>query len=70
MLRTRYPDAKIVLAGDDDRQTEGNPGRTAANAAATAVGGLVAFPDWPADAPLTLTDFNDLANWRAAHEPT
>lgn len=70
VLRARYPDAEIVLTGDDDRQTKGNPGRTAANAAATAVGGQVVFPNWPADAPLTLTDFNDLANWRAAHEPT
>ena len=37
-----------------------------ANAAAVAVGGLVVFPLWPQDAPADLTDFNDLANWRAA----
>ncbi|MDG9926543.1 MULTISPECIES: toprim domain-containing protein [unclassified Pseudomonas] len=67
-LRASYPAAEIVIAGDDDRQTEGNPGRTAATAAALAVSGLVTFPDWPADAPPELTDFNDLANWRAAHE--
>ncbi|WP_230925283.1 toprim domain-containing protein [Pseudomonas wenzhouensis] len=65
-LRAKHPHASIIIAGDDDRQTEGNPGRTAANAAAVAVGGLVVFPLWPADAPNNLTDFNDLANWRAA----
>ncbi|MEE1951066.1 toprim domain-containing protein [Pseudomonas alcaligenes] len=67
-LRAKYPGAEIVIAGDDDRQTEGNPGRTAATAAALAIGGLVTFPAWPADAPPELTDFNDLANWRAPHE--
>lgn len=65
-LREKHPHASIIIAGDDDRQTEGNPGRMAANAAAVAVGGLVVFPLWPQDAPADLTDFNDLANWRAA----
>ncbi len=65
-LREKHPHASIIIAGDDDRQTESNPGRTAANAAAVAVGGLVVFPLWPQDAPADLTDFNDLANWRAA----
>ena len=72
-LRRLYPDAQLVFAGDDDRQTaakgKGNPGRTAANAAAVAVGGRVVFPEWPTDAPLALSDFNDLATWRASHEP-
>ena len=66
-LRTEYPDTEIIIAGDDDRQTEGNPGRAAANAAAAACGGLVTFPEWPADAPLTLSDFNDLAAWSRHH---
>ncbi|MEA1605163.1 toprim domain-containing protein [Pseudomonas sp. T5W1] len=65
-LREKHPHASLIIAGDDDRQTEGNPGRMAANAAAVAVGGLVVFPLWPQDAPADLTDFNDLANWRAA----
>jgi len=72
-LRRRYPNAQLVFAGDDDRQTaaegKGNPGRTAANAAAVAVGGQVVFPEWPAEAPLSLSDFNDLATWRASHAP-
>lgn len=67
-LRARYPGLELILAGDDDRHTEGNPGRTAANAAAVAAGGQVAFPDWPADAPTALSDFNDLANWKRTHE--
>lgn len=72
-LRRSHPEAMLIFAGDDDRQTEavgkGNPGRAAANAAAVAVGGRVVFPDWPACAPPSLTDFNDLAVWRATHEP-
>ena len=72
-LRRTYPDCSLIFAGDDDRLTaaegKGNPGRTAANAAAAAVGGEVVFPAWPATAPLTLSDFNDLATWRASHEP-
>lgn len=68
-LRAEYPDTEIIIAGDDDRLTDGNPGHTAANAAAAACGGLVTFPDWPADAPPTMTDFNDLAVWRRTHAP-
>lgn len=68
-LRARHGSAiQIVVAGDDDRQTEGNPGRTAATAAAVAIGAEVAFPEWPEDAPVELTDFNDLQRWRAEHE--
>jgi len=66
-LRAEYHSVEIIIAGDDDRRTDGNPGRTAANAAAVAAGGLVTFPEWPADAPDTLTDFNDLAVWSKAH---
>ena len=66
-LRARYPDVEIIIAGDDDRNTDGNPGRAAANAAALACRGLVTFPEWPVDAPPSLTDFNDLANWRRAN---
>ncbi|EXF95600.1 topoisomerase [Pseudomonas fluorescens HK44] len=66
-LRSRYPGQAIVITGDDDRLTDGNPGRKAANAAAAAVGGQVAFPKWPEGAPDDLTDFNDLANWKLAN---
>jgi putative DNA primase/helicase len=67
-LRARYPETPFLIAGDDDRSTEGNPGRAAANVAAAAVGGDVAFPEWPEGAPAELTDFNDLANWSRSHD--
>jgi putative DNA primase/helicase len=59
-LRKLYPDAALIVAADDDHQTEGNPGRTAAAGAAKAVGGIVAFPMFPSDRPDKATDFNDL----------
>jgi len=66
-LRAEYHTAEIIIAGDDDRRTAGNPGRMAAHAAAVAAGGLVTFPEWPAGAPDTLSDFNDLYRWEADH---
>ena len=66
-LRAKHPGLEIIIAGDDDRLTPGNPGRTAAHAAAVAVGGQVVFPEWPAAAPDSLTDFNDLVAWSNAH---
>ncbi|XKE44614.1 toprim domain-containing protein [Halomonas organivorans] len=62
-LCARYPGLDIVIAGDDDRQTPGNPGRMAANEAALAIGALVVFPVWPEGVPGSLSDFNDLARW-------
>lgn len=65
-LQRRYPDAVLIVAGDDDRQTEGNPGRTSAIKAAAALGCGLVLPEWPTDAPVTLSDFNDLRQWREA----
>lgn len=65
-LQRHYPDSPLIIAGDDDRQTEGNPGRAAATQAAAVLGCGLVLPPFPADAPLELSDFNDLANWRAA----
>ncbi|MEA9997198.1 toprim domain-containing protein [Pseudomonas sp. 10B1] len=65
-LRAKYPQQKIIIAGDDDRQTRGNPGRVAAIAAALAIDAQVVFPDWPAGASLELSDFNDLKMLGAA----
>ena len=59
-LRAKYPAVKIIIAADDDHQTDGNPGVTNATAAAMAVGGLLAVPVFPADRPDKATDFNDL----------
>jgi len=54
-IRKAYPDANIIIAGDDDRHTKGNPGRTSADKAANRSGGSVIFPDYENG-----TDFNDL----------
>lgn len=64
-LQRQHPDAVLIVAGDDDRMTEGNPGRTAAIKAAATLGCGLIFPPWSGAEPLTLSDFNDLANWRA-----
>jgi putative DNA primase/helicase len=59
-LHAKYPTLKIIIAADDDHLTPGNPGLTKAGAAALAVGGLVAVPDFGTDRPDKATDFNDL----------
>ncbi|RWU19219.1 topoisomerase [Pseudomonas alkylphenolica] len=65
-LRRLYPEAVLIIAGDDDRLTEGNPGRTAATKAATALGCGRVLPQWSDDAPLEFSDFNDLRQYRRA----
>lgn len=62
--RNRWPDADLIVCGDDDRTTPGNPGAAAARAAALAAGARFALPDWPPAAPLNLSDFNDLHQWQ------
>ncbi|MBH9659522.1 hypothetical protein JAO05_31125, partial [Burkholderia pseudomallei] len=57
----QYPDARIVVCADDDHTTKGNPGVTKARAAAEAVAGIVAVPDFGPNRPAAGTDFNDLA---------
>lgn len=53
-LRIRYPACRLIIAADNDANTEGNPGQTAAREAATACGAVLAVPSIPGD-------FNDLA---------
>ena len=67
-LQRQHPDAVLIVAGDDDRMTEGNPGRTAANKAAATLGCGLIFPPWCGSEPLTLTDFNDLRQWQEANQ--
>ncbi|MDP3424699.1 MAG: toprim domain-containing protein [Burkholderiaceae bacterium] len=43
-LRAKFPDLRMIMCADDDFATPGNPGLTAANKAAQAVGGVVAVP--------------------------
>lgn len=64
-LQRQHPDSLLVIAGDDDRQTEDNPGKTAAIKAAATLGCGLVLPPWAGDEPPHLSDFNDLANWRA-----
>ncbi|MEE2731731.1 MAG: toprim domain-containing protein [Pseudomonadota bacterium] len=63
-IREAYPQAKIVVAGDDDRQSEGNPGRTKAHEAAFNAKGMVTFPNF-CRPDCTCTDFNDAACCRS-----
>jgi putative DNA primase/helicase len=63
-LRAKYPELQIIVCADDDYRTAGNPGIVKATQAASAVGGLVAIPDFGADRPDSATDFNDLASHR------
>ncbi|HRI90347.1 MAG TPA: toprim domain-containing protein [Accumulibacter sp.] len=60
--RAAWPGAELVICADNDRKTEGNPGLTAATAAAKAVGARLAAPEFPEGA--SGSDFNDLANLR------
>lgn len=56
-LRTTYPTARIIIAADNDRFTEGNPGVTQAQAAARGTGAEVIYPTFATDQG---TDWNDL----------
>lgn len=60
-LRDQHPNAPVIVCADDDHKTKSNPGRTRAEAAAFAVGGVVALPVFGADRPDGWSDFNDLA---------
>lgn len=60
-LRLRYPQATLVIGGDDDRWTDGNPGRRKATEAASAVNGFAIFPLFDGiETDAKPTDFNDL----------
>ena len=59
-LRAKYPELKIIVAADDDLHTAGNPGKAKATAAALAVSGRLAVPDFGVGRPDKATDFNDL----------
>ena len=63
-IRAKYPAAEITIAGDNDQWTvvRGKPvnvGMVRARAAADAVGGRVAMPEFSHDDPEKPTDWND-----------
>ena len=77
-MRKRFPELHLIVCGDDDAETPGNPGRTKATEAAQAVSGAVSFPSFGEARPSGLSDFNDLhrhagaevvARWIAAAAP-
>lgn len=47
-LRSAFPSAALLMCGDDDRNTAGNPGRTKAAEAASLVAGKWVVPDFSA----------------------
>lgn len=60
LMREAAPEARIVVAADDDWKSDHNPGITSAVAAASEVGGLVAIPKFGDDRADDDTDFNDM----------
>lgn len=63
-VKQRWPEAEIVIAGDDDWLTEQetgiNPGKSKAMEAANAIGAKVSFPPFTIeDKKAGLTDWND-----------
>lgn len=58
-VRVALPAVTIVLAGDNDTWTDGNPGERYATAAARDVRGVVVLPEF-AQPARGFTDFNDL----------
>ncbi len=63
-LHAKYPNLTLTVCADDDATTKGNPGITNATEAAGAVAGRLAVPDFGADRPEGMTDFNDLVKLR------
>jgi putative DNA primase/helicase len=67
-LRKRYQDVSILVCGDDDYLTDGNPGMTSASAAALAVAGVWIVPQFSIDREnKKITDFNDLHALEGLH---
>lgn len=66
-LRQARPGVELVISGDEDTWTEGNPGRSKATAAAGAVGARLVFPTFR-DTTGRPTDFNDLARLEGLEE--
>lgn len=66
-LRKTYPNIQVLACADDDFLTPGNPGITAAGAAALAASGSWVAPAFADRGERKLTDFNDLAQSQGLH---
>jgi putative DNA primase/helicase len=75
-LRKRYPKVRILICADDDAFSEGNPGVSAASAAALSVSGAYAVPRFADDDARRakhaanghkLTDYNDVHALEGLH---
>lgn len=65
----KYPDLQLIVVADDDRKTERFQGKNTGIERALAVAAQypavsVVVPDFPINAPLELSDINDLVSWR------
>lgn len=58
-LRAKWPEREIIVAGDNDQFTDGNPGLSKSREVALAIGARQAVPKF-ADTATKPTDFNDL----------
>lgn len=67
-LSSKHPNAKLLIAGDDDSHNEVNTGRIKARETATHVGGSVVFPVFDEHERDNPTDFNDLHQLRGLEE--
>lgn len=61
VVREKFPNAKIIIAADDDRWTQGNPGIVAAASAVSAINGELRRPIFKPGYDGKPTDFNDVA---------
>jgi len=59
-LSAKYPNAKIIIAGDDDHKLDKNIGRVKAIEAAKHIGGTTVFPVFDIPCDKDCVDFNDL----------
>lgn len=63
IIREKFPAARIIIAGDNDQFTDGNPGWTAAENTARQIGGYVFIPEFEnPDPQLKPTDWNDFVS--------
>jgi putative DNA primase/helicase len=69
-IQSKYPKNSIIIAGDDDRETQGNPGRTSAEAAAKKYGCKAVFPCFPTNCTLPPNESGEVcqpSDWNDLH---